>query len=218
MEYFYNYSSKERMLQENEERLRLYKIAIIVGIMFILVIIAYIYRAKQRHKRKIANLKQNYSKAKHELFLSQNDFEKFREQKKQEVLMLQQTVSKYADIDETKYLWNIERMVQSQPIVSQLHDHLNNRVQPTDMEWRELSKVMQQYLPSFMDRMEKARKPLNDTERLVCILTKLHFDLSDIAILLDCTPQKLTNIRSSINVKMFSEKGAKTLNANIYRL
>ena len=55
-------------------------------------------------------------------------------------------------------------------------------------------------------------------EYLVAILVKLHFIPSEMSLLLGVGAQQITNIRSKINSKLFGKSGAKTLDANIWRI
>ena len=55
-------------------------------------------------------------------------------------------------------------------------------------------------------------------EYLVAILVKLHFIPSEMSLLLGVGAQQITNIRSKINSKLFGKSGAKTLDANLWRI
>ena len=59
---------------------------------------------------------------------------------------------------------------------------------------------------------------LTEKEVNVCILIKLRFIPTEIATLLDLTRQRVSNIRRSINHKLFRKEVAKTLDSNIRRL
>ena len=54
-------------------------------------------------------------------------------------------------------------------------------------------------------------------EMRVCILLLSGFKIADIAILLDCSPQSITNIKARANNKLFAENSAATLEKNLIK-
>ena len=56
---------------------------------------------------------------------------------------------------------------------------------------------------------------LSKLELQACILIILEFTNGEIATLFDTTPQRITNIKSRINKKLFNDESASTLPANL---
>lgn len=84
------------------------------------------------------------------------------------------------------------------------------------------NKVLDEYKRSVADlkmienNFEQYRQ--KKEQYLVAILVKLHFIPSELSLLLGVGSQQITNIRSKINSKLFGKSGAKTLDANIWRI
>ena len=58
---------------------------------------------------------------------------------------------------------------------------------------------------------------LSYLEMKTCVLTLLKFKNSDIAVLLEEKPQRITNMKSRINKKLFGVESASTLQDNLRR-
>lgn len=56
---------------------------------------------------------------------------------------------------------------------------------------------------------------LSTQELRACILLLLDFTNSEVISLLDISDQRMTNIRASINYKLFKDTGASSLNKNL---
>ena len=85
-------------------------------------------------------------------------------------------------------------------------------------QWQEFRKFAEEYLTDFYQHINRRDLELTDQEILVCILTRLQFIPTEQAALLDVSKQRITNLRSSINQKLFDEKSSKTLEKNILNL
>ncbi|MBE6262016.1 MAG: hypothetical protein E7107_14595 [Prevotella sp.] len=59
---------------------------------------------------------------------------------------------------------------------------------------------------------------LSYLEMKTCVLTLLKFKNSDIAVLLEEKPQRITNMKSRINKKLFGMESASTLLDNLKRV
>ena len=101
------------------------------------------------------------------------------------------------------------------PIVLQMHKHATKCTQPSDEEWNKLRNMAEAAIPNFCRMIEMQHIGLTDMEKLAALLVKLRFLPSELAVLLDLSPQRVTNLRSSINMKMFNKHGTKSLNFNI---
>ena len=86
------------------------------------------------------------------------------------------------------------------------------------MEWIELEKVIKQDLPQFTEVLYDKRHMMSEKEQMTCVLTRLHFTPAEMSVLMGVTKQRVANLRSDANRKLFGEKSAKTLKKNIMRL
>ena len=85
---------------------------------------------------------------------------------------------------------------------------------PCQKDWKLLMETMDYTNPSLYGRIIFSQD-LNQQERHACLLTMLHFSPGEIAVLLDTSKQRVSNIKASANYKLFGSKDAKTLLANL---
>lgn len=150
-----------------------------------------------------------------EIVTLKQDKEKYIKEKEIELEDLREKIRLYieemGDVSEldadSEYLYS--------PIVLQMHKHATKCTQPSDEEWNKLRNMAGKAIPNFCRMIETKHIGLTDMEKLAALLVKLRFLPSELAVLLDLSPQSVTNLRSSINLKMFNQHGTKSLNFNI---
>lgn len=84
---------------------------------------------------------------------------------------------------------------------------------PTDKEWDSFIKQFSRIVPSAYSAIGRD-VILSQTELKLCILLLTGFNLTEIANLLDTTPQSISNIKTKANLKLFGESSAVTLEQN----
>ena len=103
------------------------------------------------------------------------------------------------------------------PIVNLFHEKgkgKRNVGLPTDDEWKQLADAILEQLPSFYASiLQDAR--LSHEEKRLCMLCRLDFYNGEIALLFDKSPQSITNMKSTVNGKLFATKSASQLNHNL---
>lgn len=150
-----------------------------------------------------------------EIVTLKQDKEKYIKEKETELEDLRKKIRLYieevgnvSDLDaDSEYLYS--------PIVLQMHKHATKCTQPSDEEWNKLRNMAEKAIPNFCRVIETKHIGLTDMEKLAALLVKLRFLPSELAVLMDLSPQSVTNLRSSINMKMFNQHGTKSLNFNI---
>ena len=80
-----------------------------------------------------------------------------------------------------------------------------------------LRSLLQENVPLFYDKVI-LNGDLTMQESQTCILCRLDFLTSEIAVLLGTTSQSITNAKISANQKLFGEKKASTLKNNLKRI
>ena len=85
-------------------------------------------------------------------------------------------------------------------------------------EWGDLESTIKKLMGEFYSKMETYKPQLTDQEFKVCMLIRLKFSSTDISNLLGISQQRVTNIKSNINAKLFHQRGSRSLNANISSL
>ena len=134
--------------------------------------------------------------------------EKELEDLREKIRLYIEEVGNVSDLDaDSEYLYS--------PIVLQMHKHATKCTQPSDEEWNKLRNMAEKAIPNFCRMIETKHIGLTDMEKLAALLVKLRFLPSELAVLLDLSLQSVTNLRSSLNMKMFNQHGTKSLNFNI---
>lgn len=102
--------------------------------------------------------------------------------------------------------WHIDEELLSATLVTMLH-HKADRGQPaTDEDWNALQQLIRQDAPEFLARLN-ATAALTPKEQNVCLLIRLRFLPSELAVLTSTSPQTITNMRVRLLQKLFHEKG-----------
>ena len=81
-----------------------------------------------------------------------------------------------------------------------------------------LKDFMEDMTPCFMSAISNTLQQLTLQELLTCILSVLQFQPKEVSILLDCSAQRTTNIRSNVNRKLFGERGSSLLDQHLIYL
>ncbi len=73
-------------------------------------------------------------------------------------------------------------------------------------DWTELSEITEQYVPGF-SRFIHQNGVLSERDTHICMLIKMRFHPSEIAVLIGASPQTVTNSRVRLLRKIFGEQG-----------
>ena len=203
-------------------RLRNLQVGLIAAFLVIMACIRYnkkqyekeVNKQLQETNRKYVEAMELYIRKKEELEELKTDVQKFEADKRQEADQLSEVLSSYNE-NINMEVWNMEQQLMKHSIVQQLHRHSITLTEPTASEWADLDKAFSNLSPHFYQVVHDPQWQLTDREIKVCMLIRLHFIPSQIAILLNISKQRITNIRAQINLKMFKEKGTKHLDKNI---
>lgn len=85
---------------------------------------------------------------------------------------------------------------------------------PTAADWMRLTNQFRLDFPFYYSTLTKARK-LSVMELRTAMLLMLDFKEGEIAVLLDVKPQRVTNMKKRVNMKLFDDESAASLVANI---
>ena len=91
-----------------------------------------------------------------------------------------------------------------------------NHPLPNKAEWDVLDQQFREYMPGLCSLFEE--KGLSDLEFHTCLLLMLDYDEGTIAGLTQSSSQIITNMKARANMKLFNQKGAKTLKLRLKRL
>ena len=128
------------------------------------------------------------------------------DEKKSEIKQLEEKISALRGGD-FNALRHDKALIYDAPIIDTMHELAGSSCKATVAEISCLRKHADDFLPDFMESLDIEKNNLGNLEVAVCILVKLQFITSEISCLLDISPQRLTNIRKRLNMKIFGEDG-----------
>lgn len=220
----YDYSESQRIaVEKSEENQRLW---MGLCVCFVVLMFAgmwiYLYERKQKTSRMLANWKytdlmMQYHQATEELQSIRSNKQQFQQQKEEEIEKLQQMLDAYQTNMHADQ-WELEQSLLQHDIVKRMHQHAYKLVVPSDAEWNDLQGVVEKSLPEFYAKLSANEAQLTDQEWKVCLLVKLNFIPSELTVLLNLSKQRVTNIRTHLNQKLFGESGSRTFDANLHKL
>lgn len=225
----YNYNESQRIAAEKSAEANHYKLLLFISVvaftLFAHLINRYIKKQKRLKSEEMAAVNAKYAHTLEQYETAQREFdairlssEQFLEKKQQDIEQLQEALALYQADKVNPADWGLERSLLERDIVKELRRLAAHAQTPTDLQWQALHATVSKHLPDFYSEITKFQHHLTEKEVNVCILIKLRFIPTEIATLLDLTKQRISNIRRSINHKLFHEEVAKTLDSNIRRL
>lgn len=180
-----------------------------------------IRRERQRQIEQNAEyqrLRQQFEHSAEELQLYKSYAERFREEKEAENAKLREALSRFG-IDATdEAQWNEERNILASRTCERLHDLAVHGKEATQSELDALLPIAESSFPEFHAALTDATPALSPRELIVSTLIRFRFISSEVAVLTGLSPQRVTNMKSAINKKLFQAQGAKTLEARLMAL
>ena len=225
--YDYQHFQQRALKAQTENQLLWLSMALGVVVLFFVAVVVFLYIRKQMKQRKavLAGINADYNKVLDEykrsvadLKMIENNFEQYRQKKEQEIQQMNLALNSFHQVGENEN-WMTEISLLDNELVNHFHAQANGvSCKISDSEWEKLKSLVEKQLPDFIRFISAPDKRLTDREYLVAILVKLHFIPSELSLLLGVGSQQITNIRSKINSKLFGKSGAKTLDANLWRI
>ena len=225
----YNYTKIQDQALKAEQkasRLRVTMILLVVIGIAIAIIVWSIYqkRLKKERQKQIATNKEyqlllhELEKSAEELLLVKTDSERFQREKESEIQKLQTALAMYQDNEQSVEQWSDERAIFACDIAKRLHSLSSHAQKATPNELNCLLVTAQNAFPKFYANITDASKGLSHTEIVISILIRFRFIPSEISLLLGLSSQRITNLKSSVNQKLFGTQGAKTLDSHLMSL
>lgn len=114
---------------------------------------------------------------------------------------------------------DVEYKIAKSEIVKRLHKKALMGVRATDDELHSFLETTKEYHQNFVNALCQLDPELSLSNLFLCVLVKNHFLPSEISILLDCSPQALTNRKARLSKKLFgSDSSAKCFDDKIHSL
>ena len=225
----YNYTKIQEQALNAEQKASRLRVIIILLVFFAttIVIVAWsIYQKrlkKERQKQIETNkgyqsLLHEIEKSAEELQLVKTDSERFLKEKESEIQKLQTALAMYQDNEQSVEQWSDERAIFACDIAKRLHSLSSHAQKATPNELNCLLVTAQNAFPKFYANITDASKGLSHTEIIISILIRFRFIPSEISLLLGLSSQRITNLKSSVNQKLFGTQGAKTLDSHLMSL
>ena len=225
----YNYNTSRRQADAMKQKAERYKYTITIGsilaIIAVLFAIYIIIRYRRNAKKEFLELNtryfetlDKYNQSEKDLRMLNDDINKFKTDKEKENESLRQALAQYTNSNEIKEEWDAEKYLLNCDMIKHLHNLACKGACATDAEFGKLTELTSHHLSTFYDYITAPKHSLSEREIIVCILIKLRFTPSEIAVLLECSKQVVSNIRTNINHKLFHQEGTKSLDSNIRRL
>ena len=225
----YNYTKIQEQALNAEQKASRLRVIIILLVVFAttIVIVAWsIYqkRLKKERQKQIATNKEyqlmlhELEKSAEELLLVKTDSERFQREKESEIQKLQTALAMYQDNEQSVEQWSDERAIFACDIAKRLHSLSLHAQKATPNELNSLLVTAQNAFPKFYANITDASKGLSHTEIIISILIRFRFIPSEISLLLGLSSQRITNLKSSVNQKLFGTQGAKTLDSHLMSL
>lgn len=232
----YNYNKAQQIARDKAEEADRNLHAVIVVIVMAAVITTILYRryaaslrrrrAEYTEKSRMYNeLMEEHDKAVREKEMMVSDFERYSAEKENKIKDLENLISSYhgkdididlkdIDIDLTDNEWTMRKS----EVAKILHKHASTGREAMEHELDAATRLVEDVLPGFFSKISSPEYKLTEHEVRVCVLIRLNFIPSEIAVLFNISQQRVTNIRSRINKKLFNAGGATQLDRSLKRL
>ena len=227
----FNYSKKEQMAREKTVEAENFRKALTITLFLLLLTVLatmFLYQKKKSERNKSQQLirqkdsdymemTKKCERAEGELANLHIESEKTIKEKQKEIedlhLEMAENREKVRDIDGSEK----ESMLMECSIVKTFQTIYNENhcfFQPTDDDWKLLRQEIRKNLPLFAYKVMDSG-PLGELEQKVCILTRIKLHNADIALLLNISPQSVSNAKKKANYKLFKDRSATSLYENL---
>lgn len=229
MQSLYNYSKAQEDALESEQKALKLLILLIITVLSAILVAFGIWKInkkrleEERQKQVLKNAEylkilQGFEKSSKELQLFKSDTAQFKKEKEEEIHKLRKALALYQadtlDLDD----WDEERNILSSEVAEHLHSISSRGQKATAGELDSLVLVAQSGFSAFYERITDESIGLSEKEVAICTLIRFRFISSEIAVLTGLSPQRITNLKSTINKKLFHTQGAKTLESRLISL
>lgn len=172
----------------------------------------------ERRNTQFQQLYTTYDKSRHDYEALQGNFEQYKQEKTRELEQLHQQMEDFLEQDVSVETWDKERVMFKDQSIARLHDMLLRGKIPSGRDIREVVKLAEDHLPAFWATICDPTKHLSQTEIQVCALLRTCFIPSEIAAIMNISLQRVSNVKTSINEKLYGIKGAKGLEDRLLML
>lgn len=223
----FNYSRNQRIaLEKEKEANRNLKItfATILCSLLVLVLLYNRYKHSIRQKERANDkmkmdymlMQERYTRTMDDLKLVKSDYSEYIKAKEQELEEAKSCLKDNniitIDITEQENVNNIMQCAEMVVFLNILKPGISHC--PTNKDWTALTSVVASELPIFYARITKDNT-LSRSELQATILTRLGFSTTELSFIMDKPIQRISNLKSLANQKLFGSNGAKNFYENL---
>ena len=224
----FNYSrhveNEQRLMLSSERKDKLLLTLVFAFIIANVVSLALYQNRMRKRKTELGHLSSErmaaihkYEQLKQELLMMEHDRDAVIEDKKKEIAKLSAQIAGYKVRFDNMPDEKCEAAMQNDNIVLLFREKAKPKrgnSLPTSSDWSLLKALLQENIPHFYNQVV-LNGGLTQQELQTCILCRLGFRTGEIAVLLDTTVQRITNVKISANQNLFGKRKASSLSANL---
>ncbi len=150
------------------------------------------------------------------LLLSSKDKDGLIREKQQQIDSMQQRIKSLQEDKALPSAWHLSDELLADVVLSNLHKKASIGKKAGTNDLKDLKALAHQQDPAFMSALSALDSTLDIDNLFICILTRFRFLPSELSILLDKSPQSITNRKSRLLKRLFKTGGgAKQFNHQI---
>ena len=225
----YNYNESRRMADAKDRETQKYKteVVTIIAVVIIGFLLFWTYMRKKKIEQKnllaikkaeYHSLQQQFTRAQEDMESAKMGLQHFQNEKQKEIEHLQALLNAYKEDEAIARHNNQHSETIKSDIIDQFHRLAAKAQTPSNTEWCEFTYLIPIKLDDFCNKIKSPEYNLNETEIIVAMLIRCDFVPNEIVTLLNLSKQRVTNIRASINKKMFQTNGTSKLDFHIKHL
>lgn len=225
----YNYNRAEKSKAVAEHKLYLTYVTMVMAFLLLTLLAVWGWHRyclmRKRQQSEIAAMNKDYNRllheydqAKNDYALLQTDFDSYMQEKENCIEDFRKQLEAFACSIADSGSAVVDDGVANSNMVKHIRKQIAAGITPTNDEVRNLKLLVEESYPIFWSTVTHPQHNLTEQEIRACIFMRLFFIPSEIAFVMSMSLQRVTNIKSRINLKLFGEKGAKGLVEKLSRL
>ena len=201
MQSLYDYSRHENeALEKTAEAQRLQKMAIIILAALLLTLFLF-WMYRKRKEMRFMTMKMDLLTLRQQLDSHERELEKAEQRNdatKEEIEALKgQIVTLRSEMNRMRPKEDIGKSLRRMSLLN---------CSMADYEWKDVEDYFSKNDPDFLTSIQGGEDRLSEMESKVCLLIRLGLSNKDMTVLLGCSSQSLSNLRSSLAQKLFGGK------------
>lgn len=186
-----------------------------ISVLSLLLLTAHVYRRiRKKRNQEWARLNSDYQYQIQKYSLLQADISNREmelmhtiEQKNEELQRIRDDIAKYQEDNARPENWRLPYRITHSRIYNVMYNLAAANMEATSKEWDELSEVLKAEDIDFIKNLKNISPDLSLRDFRICCLVRLRFIPSQMYVLLNISPQALTNARVRMLKKVFKKDG-----------